>query len=132
MSEESLKPKRRVRADGIDVEYQVVGSEDRFAATLGKLTVSGGLMRPGRPLEVGARIRVFIQPFDEDVSIGADEELSLRAVTRWDRQGSIGLQFWRAGEREVRILMEIIAASENAGSQKPTPTDPDASARSRK
>ncbi len=126
MSDEPVKPKRRVRPDAIGVEYQLVGSEERIPATLGKITVAGGLLRSDRPLELGARMRIFIAGFEEDVSLAQDEEIAVRAVTRWERQGTIGVQFWRSGEREVRILMEIIAAMEKAMPQRATPADPDA------
>ena len=87
-----------------------MGATDRTAGWLTEVTLAGGLLEPasGPALEAGARVRMFVR------LLGFDEELVVRAIVRWDRRGAAGLQFFKLGERDVRLVMELIAAAESS------------------
>lgn len=92
------------------MEFQRVGASDRTAGWVTEITLAGGLLEPasGPALEVGSRVRVFVR------LLGFDEEIVVRSIVRWDRRGVAGLQFFKLGERDVRLFMELIAAAENS------------------
>ena len=96
------------RPQPLPVEYQNVGSDERLPGFLSEMTLAGAMLEPARggPLELGARLRIFVRP------LGIDDEFALRSVVRWERRTGSGVQFFKLGEREVHMLMELIAAAE--------------------
>ncbi|MBM4358376.1 MAG: PilZ domain-containing protein [Deltaproteobacteria bacterium] len=119
MSDELGPPGKRrpARPQPLPIEIQLVGSEEKIPAWLTELTLAGGLVEPakGNPLEVGNRLRVVIRV------IGVEEPVVIRCIIRWDRRGVAGVQFFKLSERDVRILMEIIADAEaSARNARPT------------
>jgi hypothetical protein len=109
MAEARVSVRRRVRKpQPLPVEFQLVGATERQAGTLTSLTLAGALIKSDLLPEAGKRLRVFV------LLIGAKEELSLRAIVRWERGGCFGVQFWRLGEKEIYVLMDILATMDRA------------------
>lgn len=109
MAEARVSVRRRVRKlQPLPVEIQLVGGTERHAGTLTGLTLAGALIKTDQLPEIGKRLRVFVW------LIGVDEELVLRGIARWERGGSIGVQFWRLGDKEIYALMDILATIERA------------------
>jgi hypothetical protein len=102
--------RRPLRPQPMPVEFQIVGFEDRVPAAMSEITIGGALVKPekGAVPESGKRMRLFVRMF------GVDEEYVLRAIVRWERQGAVCVQFFKLGDREVYLLMELIAAAERA------------------
>jgi hypothetical protein len=101
----------------LPVEIQLVGSEERTPGWLTELTLAGALVEPakGNPLEIGNRLRLVIRV------IGVEEPLVIRCIVRWDRRGVVGVQFFKLTERDIRVLMELIADAEaSARNARPT------------
>lgn len=103
--------RKPARPQPLPVEYQLVsGAKERVSGFLTEMTLASALLEPasGPALEVGTRLRLYVR------LLGFDEEILVRSVVRWDRRGVAGLQFFKLGERDVQLLMELIAAAESS------------------
>lgn len=109
MPDDHSSAKRRpARPVPLPVEFQLTTGEGRIPGWLTEITLAGALLEPDRGVElpVGIRLRLVVRV------LGVDEPLLIRAQTRWDRRGSAGIQFFKLSERDVRVLMELIADAE--------------------
>lgn len=108
--EDSYAERRKHRRDKVELplEYRV-GDGPRRPASCGNMSLGGMFLTVDDPHPKGTRLTLYLQ------LLGAAEEVVIPAVVRWNRPGGMGVQYVSLDQKQLYVLMDIMASADRGG-----------------